>query len=157
MSGTVEMVPDEAVKLAADLCRRFEGLRLHPYLCPAGIATVGYGSTRYADGKAVTLRDAPITAAQADELLLLTLCRDYIPGVLKYSPGLSGHPKALAAIVDFAYNLGVERYAVSTLRRRIDAKDWAGARAELAKWVNGGGKKLPGLVARRNAEAALLP
>lgn len=151
------VLPDEAVKLAADLCRRFEGLSLKPYLCPAGVPTIGYGSTRYEDGKPVSLKDRPITQALADELLLLTLCRDYMPGVLKLSPTLEQHNGALAAITDFAYNLGVLRYAGSTLRRRVDAKDWAGARAELAKWVNGGGKRLPGLATRRAAEAALLP
>ena len=147
---------NEALNLAAGLCRKFEGLRLKPYLCPAGIPTIGYGSTRYADGRAVTLRDRPITAAQAEDLLLLTLRRDYLAGVLKVSPGLIDRPKALAAALDFAYNLGVRSYADSTLRKRVDAGDWSGARAELAKWVRGGGKVLPGLVARRAAEAKLM-
>jgi lysozyme len=148
---------DQAIELAAGLCRQFEGLRLKPYPCPAGIPTIGYGSTRYADGRAVTLKDAPVTAVQADELLRLTLRRDYLPGVLRLSPILADKPRALAAIVDFAYNLGVSKYAGSTLRRRIDAGDWSGARTELAKWVRGGGQVLPGLVKRRAAEAALLP
>lgn len=147
---------DEALRLAADLCRRFEGLSIKPYLCPAGIPTIGYGSTRYADGRAVTLQDKPITAAQAEELLLLTLRRDYLPGVLKASPGLIDRPGMLAAVVDFAYNLGVHCYEGSTLRRKVDAGDWASAKTELGKWVRGGGRVLPGLVARRAAEAALL-
>ena len=147
---------NEALNLAAGLCRQFEGLRLTPYLCPAGIPTIGFGSTRYADGRAVTLKDRPITAAQADDLLLLTLRRDYLAGVLKASPGLAARPRALAAIVDFAYNLGLARYESSTLRKRVDAGDWPGARAELKKWVKGGGQVLPGLVARRAAEAKLM-
>lgn len=147
---------EHALAIAACLCRRFEGLRLKPYLCPAGVPTIGYGSTRYADGRMVSLKDPPITQALADELLLLTLRRDYLPGVLRLSPSLADKPQALGAIVDFAYNLGVAKYGSSTLRKRIDAGDMAGARAELAKWVRGGGKVLPGLVARRAAEAALL-
>lgn len=147
---------NEALNLAAGLCRQFEGLSLKPYLCPAGIPTIGYGSTRYADGRAVTLKDAPITARQADELLRLTLRRDYLPGVLAASPGLAERPRALAAVLDFAYNLGVAKYEGSTLRKRVDAGDWPGARAELKKWVRGGGKALPGLVARRAAEAKLM-
>ena len=147
---------NEALNLAAGLCRQFEGLRLKPYLCPAGIPTIGYGSTRYADGRAVTLQDRPITAAQAEDLLLLTLRRDYLAGVLKASPGLADKPRALAAIVDFAYNLGVSRYEGSALRKRVDASDWPSARAELGKWVRGGGKVLPGLVARHAAEAKLM-
>lgn len=145
-----------ALAIAASLCRRFEGLELKPYLCPAGIPTIGYGSTSYADGKAVTLRDQSITASQADELLMLTLRRDYLPGVLRLSPSLADKPQALGAIVDFAYNLGVSKYGGSTLRKRIDAGDMAGARVELSRWVRGGGKVLPGLVARRAAESALL-
>ena len=147
---------DQAVELAAALCRQFEGLRLKPYLCPAGVPTIGYGSTRYADGRAVTLKDPPITAEQAQDLLLLTLRHDYLPGVLRLSPSLAGQPRALAAIVDFAYNLGLARYTVSTLRTRVDAGDWDRAKIELERWVRGGGKVLPGLVRRREAEAALL-
>ena len=147
---------DDALRLAADLCRRFEGLSLKPYPCPAGIPTIGYGSTRYADGRAVTLHDAPITTDQAEALLLLTLKRDYLPGVLKASPGLAARPGVLAAVVDFAYNLGIGHYEGSTLRRKVDAGDWAGAKAEFGKWVKGGGQVLPGLVKRRAAEAALL-
>ena len=152
----VGVTENEALNLAAGLCRQFEGLRLTPYLCPAGIPTVGYGSTRYADGRAVTLKDPPITAAQAGDLLLLTLRRDYLPGVLNASPGLADKPGKLAAIVDFAYNLGVGQYQGSTLRKRIDVGDWDGARAELGRWVRGGGQVLPGLVARRAAEAKLM-
>ena len=147
---------DKALKLAADLCRRFEGLRLKPYLCPAGIPTIGYGSTRYANGKPVKLSDKPISQIKANELLMTTLERDYLPGVLKLSAGLQDHPEALAAITDFAYNLGLTKYAGSTFRKKVDAKDWSGARGELAKWIYGGGKVLPGLVARRAAEAELI-
>ena len=61
-----------------------------------------------------------------------------------------------SAIADFCFNLGTTRYKASTLKRRVDAGDWHGAAEELEKWVWGGGKKLPGLVARRKAEANLL-
>ncbi len=147
---------DEALRLAADLCRRFEGLSLKPYECPAKIPTIGYGSTRYADGRAVTLGDKPITAAQAEALLLLTLRRDYLAGVLRVSPGLAARPGALAAITDWAYNLGLARYGTSTLRQKVDAGDWAGTKVELGKWIYAGGQRLAGLVARREAEAALI-
>ncbi|MBM9614727.1 lysozyme [Desulfobulbus rhabdoformis] len=62
----------------------------------------------------------------------------------------------IGAIADFAYNLGATRLAGSTLRRKINAGDFEGARAELKKWVCGGGRILPGLVLRREAEAAAL-
>lgn len=146
----------DAIKMAATLIKQAEGLRLQPYLCPAGVPTIGYGSTRYANGKAVTLKDAAITQAQADELLMVTLTQEYLPGVLKASPTLADKPKALAAILDFAYNLGVGAYEGSTLRKRVDAGDWGSAVFELRRWIKAGGKVLPGLVARRDAEAALL-
>jgi len=62
----------------------------------------------------------------------------------------------LAAIVDFTFNLGAGRLQTSTLRRRINQQDWSGAAQELQRWVYGGGKVLPGLVARRRAGAALM-
>lgn len=69
-------------------------------------------------------------------------------------PSLTGNN--LAAIADFAYNLGTTRLAGSTLRRKINAGDIEGAKRELSRWVYAGGVKLPGLVLRRAAEAALL-
>jgi lysozyme len=148
--------------IAAELCRRFEGFRAKPYLCPAGVPTIGYGSTHYGDGKKVTLKDTPISQAVAHALLLSELFNTYAPGVLRLCPGLlplallESDWRKLNAIVDFAYNLGVGRLQTSTLRRKINAGDWEGARIELAKWVRGGGRVLPGLVARRAAEAALI-
>jgi lysozyme len=62
----------------------------------------------------------------------------------------------LAAIVDFTFNLGAGRLQTSTLRRRVNQRDWSGAASELRRWVYGGGKLPPGLVARREAEVAWL-
>jgi len=62
----------------------------------------------------------------------------------------------LAAIVDFTFNLGAGRLQTSTLRRRVNQRDWVAATQELRRWVYGGGKVLPGLVTRRLTEAALL-
>lgn len=148
--------------IAAELCKRFEGFRSKPYLCPAGIPTIGYGSTYYTGGQKVTLKDAPIGEPAARAMLLHELLNTYAPGVIRQCPGLLVFAAAnddwrrLNAIVDFAYNLGVGRLQTSTLRRRINACDWEGAQEELMKWTRGGGKVLPGLVARRKAECALL-
>ena len=62
----------------------------------------------------------------------------------------------LAAIVDFTFNLGAGRLQTSTLRRRVNQRDWVGAASELRRWVYGGGRVLPGLVARREAECRLI-
>lgn len=148
--------------IAAELCRRFEGFRTKPYICPAGVPTIGYGSTYYADGRKVTMQDAPISEPAARELLMRELFHTYTPGVLRQCPGLlplallQDDWRKLNAIVDFAYNLGVGRLQTSTLRRKINAQDWQGAKEQLMLWVRGGGRVLPGLVARRKAEVALI-
>lgn len=148
--------------IAAELCRRFEGFRSKPYLDVVGVPTIGYGSTYYPGGRRVTLDDQPVTEEQARQILLYELLNTYAPGVLRMCPGLlplallDSDWRRLNAVVDFAYNLGVGRLQTSTLRRKINALDWEGANKELAKWVRGGGKVLPGLVKRRAAEAALI-
>lgn len=147
----------EALDIAAKLCRKFEGLRLKPYICPAGYPTIGYGTVNKPDGTTVSMEDPPIDQETAEAWLQHDLRATYLPGVLRASPALLARPAVLAALTDFAYNLGVPRYRSSTLRRRIDAGDWPAARAELARWVYGGGRRLPGLIRRRAAEAALLP
>ena len=145
----------EAVAIAASLCRQFEGLYLKPYLCPANVATIGFGSTRYEDGRRVTLADPPITKARAEELLMWEINKVCVPAVARSCPDLK-EPKKLAALLDFTFNLGSGNLHSSTLRKKINAEDWDAAQLELAKWVRGGGRVLPGLVKRRTAEAALL-
>ncbi len=152
MSGPIS----ESVEVAAGLCRPFEGLRLKPYICPAGYPTIGYGTVYKPDGTKVTMDDPPITKETAEEWLVHELRNNYVAGVLKASPHLAAHPKVLGALGDFAYNLGVPRYRASTLRRKIAEKDWDGAKDELMKWTRGGGRVLPGLLRRRQAECALL-
>ena len=147
---------NDAVAIARALCLRFEGLYLKPYLCPAGIPTIGIGTTAYENGVRVTLADPPITRQRAEELLLWELRKHCLPATLRLCPNVSQWgPGAVAAIVDFTYNLGSGNLSASTLRRRILANDRDGAKVELKKWTRGGGKILPGLVQRRAAEAAL--
>lgn len=147
-------VPHTAVELA----KRFEGFhrvpktdpgRAYPYRCPAGFWTIGYG--HLCDAK-----HPPITETEA-ELHLAQDLKAALAATLRYCPALTTEPETrLAAIVDFTFNLGGGRLQTSTLRRRINQHDWAGAAQELRRWVNGGGRVLPGLVARREAEIALL-
>ena len=145
----------DALKVVVALCKRFEGFSPTPYTCPAGVATIGYGNTYYEDGTKVTLQDTPITQSEAELMLIRSLSTQYLPAVLKASPGLIAYPERLGAITDFCFNLGVARYRASTLRKRIDALDVEGAREEIVKWNKSGGKVLQGLVKRRAAERAL--
>ena len=144
------------LELAAELCRKYEGYRSKPYLCPANVATIGYGSTYYADGKKVTLQDPPMDEPTARALLLVELEHTYLPGVLRNCPILATDERKCNSIVDFAYNCGVGRLQTSTLKRKINASDWEGAKEQLMLWTKGGGKVLPGLLKRRISECALL-
>ena len=149
------MGQNHALSLAADLCRFFEGFSSKPYICPAGYPTIGYGTVYKPDGTKVTMQDAPISKELANQWLMRELRNNYMAGVLKASPILIANERLLAAITDFAYNLGVGRYRASTLKRRVDSNDLLGVETELKKWIRGGGKVLPGLVKRRQAEIDL--
>lgn len=140
---------------AVELIKQFEGLRLTPYLCSAGVPTIGYGSTFYDDGRKVTLQDAPISKERAEDLLQFSLYHQFLPATLRQCPVLVAHDKKLSAVVSFVYNLGAGRLQSSTLRRKINAQEWDAASNEFLKWNKGGGKVLRGLDLRRKAERAL--
>lgn len=144
---------------AIDLAKRFEGFhrvpkfdperRAHPYICPAGYWTIGYG--HLCDPK-----HPPIREAEAEGYLAADL-KTALNATLRYCHVLATEPEGrLAAIVDFTFNLGAGRLQMSTLRRRVNQRDWTAAASELRRWAYGGGKVLPGLVARRTAESAFL-
>lgn len=146
---------DQAVQVATALARRFEGCYLRPYLCSAGVPTIGYGATYYEDGMRVTLLDPAITRERAEQLLLWMVRTRYLPVVLKLCPGIDSAER-LAAIIDFAFNLGSGALKASTLRRKVNVQDWPAAIVELRKWIKAGGRMLRGLVLRREAEATLI-
>ena len=152
-----EKPTDTALAIAIALCKHFEGFSSVPYLCPAGYWTIGYGTVYKPDGSRVTREHPAISRETAEEWLLHELTYNYMPAVLKKSPHLIKYPEILAAITDFSYNLGNPRYAASTLAKRINSLDWSEAKTELRKWVMGDGRKLPGLVLRREAECKFLP
>lgn len=140
---------DPAIGMAMAIARPCEGLRLKPYLCSAGVPTVGYGHTRK-----VTLALPPITRAIAEQFLYEDMLEACV-AALRASPNLGTSDCRLAAIADFIFNLGAGAYRASTLRRLIRDEDWVGAEDQFARWVYGGGRKLPGLVKRRQLEATL--
>jgi lysozyme len=155
--------------IAEELCKRFEGLHrvgsdglIYPYICPAGFPTQGYGTVFRPDGKKVSMDDPPITRETAEQWLKLELLHTYAPGVVRQCPILLSLAMTTKdwgkfnAVVDFAYNLGVGRLQTSTLRRKINAQDWVGAKEQLRLWVRGGGRVLPGLVKRREAEIRVM-
>lgn len=138
-------------KASIDLIKSYEGLRLTAYLCPANIPTIGYGHTRTVIRTDVGKRT--ISQVEAERLLEQDLVRfeNAVKGLVKV-PLTSNQ---YGALVSFTYNLGEGNLASSTLLKRLNASDFAGASAEFAKWNKAGGKVLAGLTRRRAAEAAL--
>jgi lysozyme len=129
-----------------DLIRRFEGLRLTSYLCPAKVWTIGYGHTgpdvrpgmRIDRGEAEQLLRADVAGFEAGVATAAGACTE----------------GQFDALVSFAFNLGRGALMSSSLLRKHKAGDHEGAAAEFGRWVHAGGRKLPGLVRRRAAEAA---
>lgn len=134
------------------LIKEFEGFRSSAYICPAGVATIGYGSTFYPDGSRVKIGDK-ITTAEGEALLLTTLksfetaVRDRVKVEL--------NSNEFSALVSFAFNVGVSAFFKSTLLELLNKGDRVGASAQFDKWTRGGGQVLPGLVRRRKAEKNL--
>lgn len=137
-----------------DLIEHFEGYSAKPYLCPAGVWTIGLGSTRYPDGRRVAPGDAAITIERARDMVCATLATEYEPAVNRYvQVPLAQHE--FDALVDFAYNCGTQNLRNSTLLKLLNQGKRMEASMEFAKWVRAGDKILPGLVRRRAAETKL--
>lgn len=145
----------DTLVMAEALCKRFEGLYLRPYLCPAGVPTIGYGATFYENGRRVLMTDPPISKARAEQLLRWHLTRRFIPVVMALCPGAET-PQQVAALTDFAFNLGEGNLRTSTLRRKVNAGQWDEVPAQLMRWNKAGGRVLRGLTRRRRAEVDLL-
>jgi lysozyme len=134
-------------KAGLELVKEFEGLRLKAYLCPAKVWTIGYGST----GSHVR-EGLVITEAQAEELLRSDL-RRFEDAVAKGAPVATDNQ--FSAMVCLAFNIGEGAFAGSTVLRKHNAGDHAGAAEAFKMWSKAGGETLRGLVRRREAEAQL--
>lgn len=130
------------------LIKESEGMRLKAYICPAGVLTVGFGST----GPHVK-PGMVITEAEAEALLRDDLAR-FERGVEKLTGG-HATDNQFSAMVSLAFNVGLDAFKRSTLLRKHMEGDTAGAADEFARWTRANGKILPGLVKRRAKEAAL--
>lgn len=145
-----------AIEILMSLVKSFEGCRLKSYLCPAGVWTIGYGST-----KGVKKGDT-ISQLHANELLYKE-CQQRLGAALKASPKLlQARSGQQAAIADFIFNCGIGNYNSSTLKKDIDRGDFESAARSILRWnkarnpTTGVLEVLPGLTKRRKAEADLL-
>ncbi|MBX9945919.1 MAG: lysozyme [Reyranella sp.] len=131
------------------LIRAFEGFSAVPYICPAGVLTVGYGHV-VADGERF---DAPLSAEEGEALLRADLPR-YERAVCRLIEMPLSDP-CFDSLASFTFNLGEGALAASTLRRLVNAGRLAEAGPQFDRWVFAGARKLAGLVRRRAAERAL--
>lgn len=130
------------------LIKSFEGLELRAYKCPADVLTIGYGST----GPHVK-PNMVITEKQAEDLLRQDLVRFERAVTRLVTVPISQNQ--YDALVSFTFNLGEGNFSRSTLLKKVNARDFAGAQKEFAKWNRAGGIVLAGLTRRRAAEAKL--
>ena len=113
--------------------------------------TIGYGST------GSDIRQHTVWTKEQAEDALQAHVRYFVSGLVKLSPRLlSASPRRIAAVISWAYNLGLGNYRISTFKKRIDASDWSGAAEECLKWNKAAGRVLPGLTRRRQAESMMM-
>jgi len=130
------------------LTRRFEGLRLESYQDVAGVWTIGYGHT----GPEVKAGQK-ISDLEAEALL-----RKDVSGAVacvNHGVTMAVTQNQFDAMVDFCFNVGCRNFSQSTLLRKLNLGDTAGAAAQFLLWVNAGGKPVEGLRRRRAAERVL--
>ena len=139
-------------KKGLDLIKEFEGCQLKAYKCPAGVWTIGWGTTEPINGVAIH-EGMTITQKQADELLLKNL-KSYESGVNRLVK-VKLNQNQFDALVSFTYNCGVGALQKSTLLEKLNKGDYIGASNEFPRWNKAGGKVLKGLVRRREAERKL--
>ena len=134
------------------LIKRFEGISLKAYYCPAGKLTIGYGHTGLVDGKPINPK-LIITKEKAEQLLNLD--------VEKFEKAVISLVKVpikqnqFDALISFCYNVGIGNFQSSTLLKLLNEKKYTAAGEQFGRWVYVDKKVSQGLVNRRNAEAEL--
>ena len=151
------MDPQEFFRQKRDaLIKDFEKFRAEPYRDSEGIPTIGYGTTSYPDGRAVTMSDPPVSMEQADGYFQhhINEFSDHISA----APGFNdlSHSQQ-AALTSFAYNTGPNVFTApqgyETLQGAVQSGD-SGQIADAMRLYNNGGNK--GLIRRREAEIDLM-
>lgn len=140
--------------IALPIIKKWEGFMPEPYICPGGIPTIGYGSTRYENGDEVSMEDCNIDRKRGEEILL-----HHVKDVSKQVRNVLKHKltnNQMAALISFTYNLGIGNLKRSTLLLLINGGPMnQNIPREIRRWNKAGGKVLAGLTARRDEEANL--
>ena len=141
-------------KNGLDLIKQFEGLKLNAYQCPAGIWTIGYGSTFFPNGQKVKKGDKLHNEAEAIEMIEITL--QSFENAVEKSVDIQLTQNEFDALVCFTYNVGAGNLNSSTLLKLLNKNtNRLTVSKEFLKWDKAGGKALAGLTRRRQAESAL--
>lgn len=131
------------------IIKEFEGLRLESYLCPAGVWTIGYGTTKGVQPNMC------ISEAKAEELLREDLA-SFEAGIQNTLNGIALNENQFSALVSLCYNCGLAPIKQgNTIRRTLEAGDYSGAADGFLLWRKAGGRVLEGLVRRRKREREL--
>lgn len=144
-------------KAGIDLIKRWESFRAKPYLCPAAIPTIGYGTTVYpSTGRKVLISDPPISEENATFMLMAYLDK-YVHPELNRLIKVPLNENQYSALCSFVYNIGMTAFRMSTILRLINSKTATPEqiRAQFMRWNKAGGRVLPGLTNRRQSEADL--
>ena len=137
-----------------DLVKSFEGFFSKPYLCPANVPTIGYGTIIYPNGKKVTLQDLPIDEKKAIEFMRFELNQKAKEVDAMTTDAVN--QRQFDALVSFAYNCGSGALKGSTLLKRVNANPSDPTIIDaFLMWTKANNKTLNGLVRRRKAEAKL--
>jgi len=129
------------------LIRHFEGCRLDAYLCPAGVWTIGYGHTK-------GVKEGETIDQEAAEAFLIEDLEEF-EGYVTEMVEVPLSQSQFDALVSWTFNLGPGNLERSTLLAKLNQGEYTDVPFEIKRWTRAGGVILPGLVKRRNAEAAL--
>jgi GH24 family phage-related lysozyme (muramidase) len=141
---------------AISLLRRWEGFESEKYRDVAGVETVGYGFTESLPFWGLIEQSLPLSEMDGERFLLMALEEVYLPVVEEIGGDVLHAPQEAAALASWVYNVGPGAARSSTLAERLAAGDEEGAEAALMEWVYADGRVIDGLVARREAERALM-
>jgi len=151
-----DVLLNNALAIACPFVQKWEAFKSHPYLCPTGHWTIGFGSTSYPDGTSVTQHDAPISLSTAIEMAVNGMRKE--AGQISFTRVPTAHQ--LAAILAFAYNVGAHGADHSTLMHLFNQGFVNAAAAHFMDWDKGRDKNgtlivINGLLNRRMAESAM--
>ncbi len=156
---TPEVPPSTVPPQCLDIIAEFEGFRSSPYLCPAGIPTIGYGNTFYADGRKVQMSDPSITEAEGRVMLAAICEKDFwnvLANTIPYWQEMNDNQRS--ALTSFGWNLGARFYGspgFNTISACLRDRAWGEVPGAFMLYVNPGSSFEAGLRRRREAEGAL--